>query len=81
MGWLPVAAMFFYALYGLTISVILKQFGAMTRTFINATAIVFNGLLDMLFFGTPLTLSDATCFSVILCSAYRPAPPGASQRP
>ena len=29
MGWAPVCAMFFYAVYGLTISLILKRFGAL----------------------------------------------------
>ena len=38
-----------------------RQFGAMTRTFINATAIVLNGLIDHFFFESPMTLNDV-CF-------------------
>ena len=88
-GYKPVLAMLFYALYGLCISVILKRFGAMVRTFINALAIVFNGMLDATFFGATITLSDLTCFSVILCATvlygnlakdYRPVE-GARQLP
>ena len=70
LGYKPILAMFFYALYGLCISVILKRFGAMVRTFVNALAIVFNALLDASFFGSPVTLSDVTCFSVILCATF-----------
>lgn len=33
-------------------------------------AIVFNGLLDHLFFDSPMTLNDLSCFSVILCATY-----------
>ena len=69
-GLKPILAMLFYALYGLCISVILKRFGAMVRTFVNALAIVCNGLLDATFFGSPITLSDVTCFSVILCATF-----------
>ena len=70
LGYKPILAMLFYALYGLCISVILKRFGAMVRTFVNALAIVFNGLIDSSFFGSPITLSDMTCFSVILCATF-----------
>lgn len=70
LGIKPILAMVFYALYGLCISVILKRFGAMVRTFVNALAIVCNGLLDASFFGSPVTLSDVTCFSVILCATF-----------
>lgn len=88
LGFKPILAMLFYATYGLCISVILKRFGAMVRTFINALAIVFNSLLDASFFGSPITLSDVTCFSVILCATflygnlakdYRPAPAEGAQ--
>eukprot|EP01052_Picozoa_sp_SAG31_P042197 SAG31_NODE_6626_length_1945_cov_12.028376_1_plen_365_part_00 len=47
-----------------------RRFGAMTRTFINATAIVMNGILDHLFFDSPMTINDVGCFSVILCATY-----------
>ena len=70
LGYKPILAMLFYALYGLCISVVLKRFGAMVRTFVNALAIVFNGLIDSSFFGSPITLSDMTCFSVILCATF-----------
>ena len=46
MGEFGGAALFlcaFNAVYGLSISVILKRFGSLTRTFIQTAAIVFNG--------------------------------------
>ena len=43
-------SMVFYAIYGLSISIILKRFGAITRTFINTAAICFTALIDVLFF-------------------------------
>ena len=39
-----VFSMVFYAIYGLSISIILKRFGAITRTFINTAAICFTAL-------------------------------------
>ena len=45
-GAVQVLSMVFYALYGLSISIVLKRFGAMTRTFINAAAIVLNAALE-----------------------------------
>jgi len=65
-GGAEVFSMFFYAVYGLSISVILKRFGAMTRTFINAAAIVLNAAIDVTFFGTTISILEATCFVVIL---------------
>jgi solute carrier family 35 (UDP-sugar transporter), member A1/2/3 len=66
LGWRPVLAMVFYAVYGLTISFILKRFGALVRTFINAVAIVCNAAIDSVFFNSQVTVSDVTCFVVIL---------------
>ena len=39
LGWRPILSIVFYAVYGLSISFVLKKFGAMTRTFINATGV------------------------------------------
>ena len=60
----------FFALYGLSISVVLKRFGAMARTFINAAAIVCNAALDITFFGDSISILEATCFLVILASIF-----------
>lgn len=38
-GFIQIFSMVFYAVYGLSISIILKRFGAITRTFINTAAI------------------------------------------
>ena len=38
----------------------------MTRTFINAAAIVLNAAIDVTFFGTTISILEATCFVVIL---------------
>ena len=65
-----VMSMVFYALYGLSISIVLKRFGAMTRTFINAAAIVLNAALDVTFFGDSISVLEATCFAVILASIF-----------
>jgi len=46
--------------------VLIKRFGAMTRTFINAAAIVLNAAIDVTFFGTTISILEATCFVVIL---------------
>ena len=69
-GAVQVLSMVFYALYGLSISIVLKRFGAMTRTFINAAAIVLNAALDVTFFGDSISVLEATCFAVILSAIF-----------
>ena len=61
-------AMLFYAIYGLTISFILKRFGALVRIFINALAILCNAAVDYVVFGIPITFSDVLCFAIIVCA-------------
>ena len=59
----------------------------MTRTFINAAAIVLNAAIDVTFFGTTISILEATCFVVILIAIllhsnlarhYKPEPWGAA---
>jgi hypothetical protein len=47
----------FSAVYGLSISVILKRFGSLTRTFISTVAVVLNAILDTMFFDETLSVS------------------------
>jgi hypothetical protein len=56
----------FNAIYGLSISVILKRFGSITRTFISTVAIVLNAVLDTLFFSEKITLLEMSTFLTIL---------------
>ena len=56
----PVASIAFNAVYGLSISVIIKQFGSVTRTFINTAAICFTAMLDVAVLGERLSLLEAT---------------------
>jgi drug/metabolite transporter (DMT)-like permease len=60
----------FNAIYGLSISVILKRFGSLTRTFISTAAIVLNAILDTLFFGEKLTSIEMTTFLTIFASIF-----------
>jgi len=46
----------FSAVYGLSISVILKRFGSLTRTFISTIAVVLNAMLDTWFFSVELSV-------------------------
>ena len=87
-GGVQVFSMAFYAIYGLSISIILKRFGAITRTFINTAAICFTALIDVLFFGATITPLELTTFGVIMLAVYLhtvlgknyvvPSPPPAS---
>jgi drug/metabolite transporter (DMT)-like permease len=58
------------AFYGLSISVILKRFGSITRTFISCGAIVTNAFLDYLYFKEDMTPLEVTTFAVILGSIF-----------
>ena len=69
-GGVQVFSMVFYAIYGLSISIILKRFGAITRTFINTAAICFTALIDVLFFGAEITPLELTTFGVIMLAVY-----------
>mmetsp|Transcript_58728 Transcript_58728/g.101166 ORF Transcript_58728/g.101166 Transcript_58728/m.101166 type:complete len:386 (+) Transcript_58728:144-1301(+) len=60
----------FSAVYGLSISVILKRFGSLTRTFISTVAIVFNAVLDWLFFGESLGALEVTTFLTIFAAIF-----------
>lgn len=60
----------FSALYGLSISVILKRFGSITRTFISCMAIISNAFLDMLFFKEEMTILEVTTFATILGAIF-----------
>ncbi|KAL1512131.1 hypothetical protein AB1Y20_005399 [Prymnesium parvum] len=66
----PCASILFNAVYGLTISVIIKQFGAVTRTFINTAAICVTAILDVALLGEHITLLEATTFGTILIAIY-----------
>lgn len=66
----PLTSIVFNAIYGLTISVILKRFGAVTRTFINTGAICVTAMLDVAFLGEHVTLLEATTFGSILIAIY-----------
>mmetsp|Transcript_25856 Transcript_25856/g.86928 ORF Transcript_25856/g.86928 Transcript_25856/m.86928 type:complete len:352 (-) Transcript_25856:221-1276(-) len=65
-----VFSMVFYAAYGLSISVILKRFGAVTRTFINSSAICATALVDVLCFGESVTLLELTTFATIMIAVF-----------
>jgi hypothetical protein len=56
--------------YGLSISVILKRFGSLTRTFISTVAIVLNAVLDTLFFGESLGALELTTFLTIFAAIF-----------
>lgn len=60
----------FSAVYGLSISVILKRFGSLTRTFISTVAIVLNALLDAAFFGESLSTLEVTTFLTIFAAIF-----------
>jgi len=56
--------------YGLSISVILKRFGSLTRTFISTVAIVLNAVLDTMFFGESLSVLELTTFLTIFAAIF-----------
>lgn len=60
----------FYAVYGLSISIILKRFGAITRTFINTAAICCTAFVDVFFFGSHISIFEMTTFVVILMAVF-----------
>ena len=60
----------FNAIYGLSISVILKRFGSITRTFISTVAIVLNAVLDTLFFSEKITLLEISTFLTIFAAIF-----------
>lgn len=62
--------MVFYAVYGLSISVILKRFGAITRTFINTAAICCTAVVDVMFFGSSITILEMTTFVIISTAVF-----------
>merc|ERR1740130_71199 len=53
-----VTSVIFYTIYGLSISVIIKEFGSLTRTFINTTAIMLTAMIDLIFFNAHLSLLE-----------------------
>ncbi|KAJ8611137.1 hypothetical protein CTAYLR_003544 [Chrysophaeum taylorii] len=69
-GSVQVFSMVFYAVYGLSISIILKRFGAITRTFINTAAIVLTALVDVLFFRASISVLEMTTFVVISIAVF-----------
>ena len=87
--WGPRFSMVFYAIYGLSISIILKRFGAITRTFINTAAIF--GCIAGASSSAEITPLELTTFGVIMLAVAqtpgrenyarrrrrRPKPPGA----
>merc|ERR1712182_104903 len=64
-GHVQVGSMVFFAVYGLSISVILKRFGAITRIIVGCLAIVCTSIIDFLFFHIRLTFLEMTCFATI----------------
>jgi len=66
-----VSSMLFYAAYGVSISIILKNVGAIARTLINTIAICFTALLDVAFFGESISVLEGTTFAIIF-KDYRP---------
>jgi len=70
-GSIQICSVVFYAIYGLSISIILKNFGAMTRTLINTTAICFTAILDVAFFGETISMLEGTTFAVIFIAVYQ----------
>lgn len=70
LGPMQLASVVFYAMYGLSISVILKRFGALTRTLINTAAIVVTATIDAAFFGERITVLEATTFVVIFIAIF-----------
>ena len=69
-GQIQVFSMVFYAIYGLSISVILKRFGAIARTFINTAAICCTALVDVTFFGASISVLEMTTFLVIIIAVF-----------
>jgi len=59
-----------FAVYGLTISVILKEFGAIVRTIVGAISIVCNGALDVFVFGSVIDVLDGTSYGVIMIAVH-----------
>eukprot|EP00966_Prymnesium_polylepis_P159298 3681619-Prymnesium_polylepis.1 len=68
-GW-QLAAIAFYAVFGLTISAIIKQFGSLARTFINTGAICLAVAIDVFVFGETVSLLEGTAFVLILIAVY-----------
>jgi hypothetical protein len=60
----------FNAVYGLSISFILKRFGAMTRTLVSTVAIVLNAVLDTAVFHEKMTVLEVTTFLTIFGSIF-----------
>ncbi|EGB09091.1 hypothetical protein AURANDRAFT_69784 [Aureococcus anophagefferens] len=69
-GAVEVLSMVFYAVYGLSISIILKRFGAITRTFINTVAICCTAMIDVAFFGATVTVMELTTFAIIFIAVF-----------
>ena len=67
----PAASIAFFAVYGLSISVILKQFGSLTRTFLNTAAISLTAIFDVAVLGErAISLLEATTFALIFLAIY-----------
>lgn len=70
LGKVEVFSMVFFAAYGLSISIILKRFGAITRTFVNTLAICCTALIDVVFFGATVTAVELTTFAIIFIAVF-----------
>ncbi|KAK3245526.1 hypothetical protein CYMTET_28754 [Cymbomonas tetramitiformis] len=64
-----VIAICFFAVYGLSISFVLKRFGALTRTLLGAVAIVLTGIWDY-FIGTTMDIIDVCTYATIIIAVY-----------
>jgi len=69
-GFSEVSLIIFSAVYGLSISVILKRFGAITRTFISTIAIICTALVDVFLFGATINILESTTFVSIIASVF-----------
>lgn len=65
-----VALIVFNAIYGLSISIILKRFGAITRTLISTLAIVCTAVLDYFIFSETINRIEMTSFVSIFIAIY-----------
>eukprot|EP00756_Hemistasia_phaeocysticola_P001971 Hpha_TRINITY_DN11364_c0_g2::TRINITY_DN11364_c0_g2_i1::g.63052::m.63052/K15272/SLC35A1_2_3; solute carrier family 35 (UDP-sugar transporter), member A1/2/3 len=67
---IQIISVIFFAAYGLSISAILKVFGAITRTLISCVAIVLTALIDYTWFRVNLSALQITTFITIFVSVF-----------
>mmetsp|Transcript_15804 Transcript_15804/g.21283 ORF Transcript_15804/g.21283 Transcript_15804/m.21283 type:complete len:194 (+) Transcript_15804:588-1169(+) len=60
----------FFAVYGLSISIILKRFGAITRTVIQTVAVIVTALIDLMLFKEEITMRQVTSFVTIVVAVF-----------